>query len=302
MKVRKTLARMTRRAFRKKLITFGVSTFMCLALTATGFAAWMLSNDANKGASGEIEVAAVSEAGIEVGDLAFLEKDASGALLKNFKFEPLEDDTDGRVRWDKKNSEDMDIKIGWTLTNYQNVKSTYLELEVPATIKTLIDNEYIALPSEFSWNADSGKYVYSIPELKETPEPLNDGRLTYKYNKDGESVNIEFELTLTFLWGDKFAGQNPSYYFDEHETGKLASYDTIKNTLNELKAAAHGLTPERILEQIATADKANGTDLATQYKDETNTGVLLGLLSEKNQQSLFDKAPVYKLTVYALAA
>ena len=309
MKAGKILARTTRRAFRRKLVTFGISSFMCLSLTATGFAAWMLSNDAQKDAAGEIEVASVSEAGVAISNLEFTTEE------KNFKLEPAKDDKTGKVRWDGTNCENMSVGIKWTLSNYQNVGETYIEFKLPPTIQKLIDDNYIALPAEFATGTSTTEtidglsysvYKYSIPTLTYTEgkntdtKELND-TLSYTYTKDGEVVNVDFDLTLTLKWGSRFNGKNPSIYFDSDTLNSESdkNYDTVKNTLNELKAAAHGITPAMAL------DKITDETLKEQLGD-ASAGVILGHLSEANYNSFFtgnnNKIPPYKVVVYATVA
>ena len=309
MKAGKIIARTTRRAFRKKLITFGLSAFMCLALTATGFAAWMLSKDAQKSAEGNIQVAAVSEAGIEMSDLAFSPSDVT-----SFKLEPLQNDESGQVRWDGTNYENLTVGLTWTITNFQNVgNGTFIEFAIPATIQAIVDKNYIALPTEFVEDEEkSGEaytvYAYELPAVSlatgDGGATLPSGDLTINsniisgtYTKTGESVTASFNLTLQLKWGTAFNSKNPSEYFDD---GNHNDYATIKNTLNDLKAASHGLDKTTLLNLIKSEiNEAKSNEL----KDIATAAEILGELTEAEQDKIFAKAPIatYKVTVYAKA-
>lgn len=315
MKLIKTVSRTTRRAFRKKLVMFGISTFMCLALTATGFAAWMLSSNAREELAGNIEVAAVSEAGIEIENLVFADEN-----VKNFKFEPVKNDVSGPVRWDGDDAHVENMKVGftWTLVNYQNVKETFIDFKIPATIQKLIDDDYIAIPEQFVkqgateeiGNVTYTVYRYNVPtiEIPTNSTPVDgvsiENILTYKITNTGTAgepvANIDFALTLTINWGEKFNKTNPSLFYDTYEVNGVVTdekYLEIKNTLNELKAAAHGITKDDALAKITDLELKNALANAT-------VGEILGHLDEANQESLFGgnhAIPAYYLVVNATA-
>ena len=146
----KTILRLTRSSYRRKLIMFGFSIFMSLALTATGFAAWVLSKDAVKDTEGQVQVGAVTEASIEISDIIFTDKDADSNVLDTFLIEPLESDTDGRVRNNGVDFEDMDLNIQWTVTNYQLVGDFYVSFKLPEGVYKAIKANYITLPAGFT--------------------------------------------------------------------------------------------------------------------------------------------------------
>ena len=142
--------RLTRKSYRRKLIMFGFSVFMSLALTATGFAAWVLSKDAVKNTEGQVQVGAVTEKTIEISDITFTKKDGNGAAIKSFLFEPAKDDSEGRVRWNGVDFENMDLTIQWTIVNYQLVGDYYVEFKLPAGIYNAIEEGYITLSDSFT--------------------------------------------------------------------------------------------------------------------------------------------------------
>ena len=261
---RKTV-KLTRSAYRRKIVMFGVSIFMSLALTATGFAAWVLSKDAKVQTDGGIEVGAVTEANVEIKDLLFVDKDQQNNDIKNFVFEPKADDTTGRVR--RSNDalpEDMDIRLQWTVVNYQNVDNLFVEFKIPATVKTAIDRGYLALPENFVLQqqtetiTEKTYYIakYDIGNAITASGTTNDGLLSYTVSDVGGVKTVVFNMTVQFLWGETFGGQNPGLYYDLDEEGVTVPYETVKATLNQFKATVHGITYDAAFEAKTEEQKA----------------------------------------------
>ena len=263
--MKKNLLRLTRSSYRRKLIMFGVSIFTSLALTATGFAAWVLSQDAQGSLDGNVQIGAVQEANIEIEDLDFVNDKNS------FIFEPLESDVSGRVRNDGENFESLTVSIAWSLTNYQSVGDIYVDLLIPTSVKVAIDANYITLPAglefvtEGEQNAlvtrvktigegDSAKQVtYYVARYEIAPDLSGSGSLaidgtetpfgTYEITADENDETVKtaaFTADLTFGWGSAFGYENPGIYFDG--TGAGVEYDDVKEALLQLKFALHGMT------------------------------------------------------------
>ena len=261
--LKKNFLKLTRKSYRRKLIMFGAAIFMSLALTATGFAAWILSNDAKKDQNGSVEVGAVAETSIELSDITFDKTTDTQQEIKTFYFEPLATDNQGRVRYDNKNKpapEDLDININFSLNNYQIVGDLYVEFKIPATIQAAIDAGYITLVGEYQKlgtevikvgekDVTYQVYKYSIGSTISETGKTSDNIVSYTYAKTGDVEKIDVVMTLKFAWGAKFgategvAGQNPGIYFDTHEVGKNVEFATVKNELNTMKALMHGITP-----------------------------------------------------------
>lgn len=306
--------RTTRRAFRRKLLTFGLATFMCVALSATGFAAWMLSNDARADVNGGLQVGAVSEAGIEI-DPPVIDGSA------NFLFEPQASDTTGRVRYDGANSENLDVVVSWSLSNYQSLKETVLEFKVPETVQDLVTEGYVSLPgwllnqkTEDIKGTDGVERKYFVYTMTIARDAINTDSTTtsgtyqnvlaYEFEKTGDSVTMNFTLTIAFAWGEtRFGGQNPGVYFDlpDHSDASkttFITYETIRDTLNELKAASHGLDRATLLAQF-TAQEQESLGIDSSW----SAGKLLSHLSKDKQDALFaaNAIPNYYLVINAIA-
>jgi len=289
MKQKKNM-RYTRRSYKRKLVIFGVSIFMSLALCATGFAAWVISKDTNKTADGEVQIGAVTEASVEISDIKFVKDrtnlEDDGPV--NFVFEPKADDTTGRVRADRDNntpSENMNVLFTWSIKNYQIVSDVYVDFKIPLSVYEAIENKWITLPSEFEIQPGTVK----IPDTEEGKEykiarykiqytdadgqlvritdsgETNDKIVSYtvQYSETDPTVidNVTFVMEIKFGWGQVFNGLNPGIYYDtpyenDLEKGKGVSYEDLKATLNEFKATLHGIEYNATFEGYSEAKKA----------------------------------------------
>lgn len=254
------LERLTRKSYRRKLIMFGASIFMSLALVATGFAAWVLSKDAQVQGEGEVQVGAVKESSIEISAITFADN------IKNFVFEPQEGDAAGRVRNDGSNFENMDITISWQVSNYQIVGDLFVEFKIPETVHNAIEAGFISIPAEFvkkdtvDTKQVEGKnyyvYTYNIGANKAAGTVDVDDYFSYTVTEDAGVKTMQCELTLKFNWGNKFGNDNPGIYYDTDATGKEVPFETVKATLNEFKATLHGITYNAEFEAKSEEEKA----------------------------------------------
>lgn len=289
--LKQTFLKLTRKSYRRKLILFGTSIFMSLAMSATGFAAWVLSKDANVSAQGSVEVAAVVESSIEISEIQFVTKGADGQLLvddenkpvRTFHFEPPANDNAGWVRWDGTNSELMSLEIQWTLNNYEIVGDYYVEFQIPKTIQDAIDATYIALQTgegQFTMATDTAGqpiYVTLVDEEEREAEyvtythiisrgteqdPTLSGNgnqggsdfLTYAVTTDPSGVkSIQVNLHLTFVWGTAFDGKNPGEYYDQIPAP--ATFEDAKAALNTMKALMHGIDVDTYLNVPGNTEK-----------------------------------------------
>lgn len=310
MKITKNV-RLTRRSYRRKLIMFGVSIFMSLALVATGFAAWVLSNDANAKQSGAVELAAVHEESVDISNITFIKDDNSNDREKadQFTFEPLANDKLGRVRYDgTSHPENLDVKFQWTIDNYPIVGEIFVDFKVPATVYTAITNGWLALDmkdgpddtgfelvgEESMKNGGSTDIEYKVLRyyVQTTQGAINadgsstDGVVSYTVEKPDDVVSsVTFQMNIKFSWGRVFDGKNPCIYYDTPNSdptyGANIAYKDVKKTLNEFKATLHGLT----LEEDFNIDTFNG-------------------LPESDKASLYEASPIpsYYIVINAQVA
>lgn len=223
------MAKLTRNSYKRKIILFGVIVFMSIALISTGFAAWVMSQEKKQSTSGNVTVGAVTEGNIEV----ILDP----LTVKDFKFEPKESDTTGRVRNDKTNFESLTVTVTGTIKNTQFLKEATIKMNVKDAVKQAETAGYIILPE-----CANSEVVLTLTE-----SGTNEKKFSYD---------------ITFKWGSKFGGENPGEYYDsdafnptEEELNgfegtqeeKITAY--IKSVLN----AFHALMDTSTYEVVVTA-------------------------------------------------
>lgn len=320
MKTKKTSRRMTRRSFKRKLIMFGASIFASLAITATGFATWVLSTDASSKNEGGIEVASVSDAGVGIESIAFLDRNGDDPI-RNFKFEPVAGDTTGRVRVDEdNNSEDMDVRLGWTVKNYQHIASSVIDFKIPEGVYNAIQKGYIALPAAFVQQTNNGEpktevidsvkyylYKFTAPEITANGN-TDDNILAWTVNQTQDVTDVTFVLTLKFVWGETFdgdgdgIGENPSIYYDkafsDSTKGIGVEYQTAKATLLDLKASIFNVTEA---DKSVALSKIGDQTTKNSVSDKGIMEVL-GAMSAEEQNAFYSTkaAPKYKVVIHAI--
>ncbi len=188
------MAKLTRNSYKRKIILFGVIVFMSIALISTGFAAWVMSQEKKQSTSGNVTVGAVTEGNIEV----ILDP----LTVKDFKFEPKESDTTGRVRNDGTNFESLTVTVTGTIKNTQFLKEATIKMNVQNHVNQAVTDGYIVLPE------CAGKEVVLT---------LTDG---------GSKTEKKFTYDITIEWGSKFGNVNPGEYYDS---------DAFSPTEEELK-------------------------------------------------------------------
>lgn len=175
------MAKLTRNSYKRKIILFGVIVFMSIALISTGFAAWVMSQEKKQSTSGNVTVGAVTEGNIEV--------TLDPLTVKDFKFEPKESDTTGRVRNDKTNFESLTVTVTGTIKNTQFLKEATIKMNVKDAVKQAETDGYIILPE-----CANSEVVLTL-----TKSGTNEKKFSYD---------------ITFKWGSKFGGENPGEYYD----------------------------------------------------------------------------------------
>lgn len=209
------MKKFTRKFYNKKLVALGLSSFMGIGLTSTGFAAWVMSKDANEAPEGNVNVAVITDASakIELDEPATYDAQKKlWSLNDAFSFDAKATDNQGRIRFGGTGAgEDLSLTISGYLTGNEGIKyDLTAQVVLPEGVKNALDQGYIA------W-ADGTDY-----QTTQTIELSEDDKFT---------------ITLSFVWGEKFASMNPSEYYDVHETGKA----TDDETMNAELAAFHSV-------------------------------------------------------------
>ncbi len=223
------MAKLTRNSYKRKIILFGVIVFMSIALISTGFAAWVMSQEKKQSTSGNVTVGAVTEGNIEV----ILDP----LTVKDFKFEPKESDTTGRVRNDGTNFESLTVTVTGTIKNTQFLKEATIKMNVKDAVKQAETAGYIILPE-----CANSEVVLTLTE-----SGTNEKKFSYN---------------ITFKWGSKFGGENPGEYYDsaafnpsEEELSSFEGTQEEKITayIKSVLDAFHALMDTSTYEVVVTA-------------------------------------------------
>ena len=223
------MAKLTRNSYKRKIILFGVIVFMSIALISTGFAAWVMSQEKKQSTSGNVTVGAVTEGNIEV----ILDP----LTVKDFKFEPKESDTTGRVRNDGTNFESLNVTVTGTIKNTQFLKEATIKMNVKDAVKQAETAGYIILPE-----CANSEVVLTLTE-----SGTNEKKFSYN---------------ITFKWGSKFGGENPGEYYDsaafnpsEEELSSFEGTQEEKITayIKSVLDAFHALMDTSTYEVVVTA-------------------------------------------------
>lgn len=232
------MARITRKSYKRKKIVLGLCMFASVALISTGLAAWVISADANRENSGNINVGTVNDGTIEFGEVNYSAGD--------FRFDADINDTTGRLKYDSKYSDEYE-RLTVTVSGYV-INADYLdELTV-----------FLDVSDEVKSAADVDKYI-KLPECALDEVTLGTGALemytitaedvvnkTYASLVEGDKI-CKFKYDITFSWGEAFNNVNPGYYYDDPNTGGKfttgengkknyeISNETVKNTMDDVK-------------------------------------------------------------------
>ncbi|MCQ2772307.1 MAG: hypothetical protein MJ238_03415 [Bacilli bacterium] len=204
------MAKLTRKSYKRKKITFAAVLLAGIALVSTGFAAWVLSNNVSKDGTGNIKVGKVSDSSITM----TVEKSAN-----DFKFDPAENDNTGRVRWDGTNFENLSVDFTITCEAATPVLADVkVNMAKVAAIDSAIANNYIVAPA--CYGAD---VVIPVADMSKVED---EGKTTWTKT-----------YTVAFTWGSAFDNKNPSIYYDteypdDSAKGKGVAMETVKNTLD----------------------------------------------------------------------
>lgn len=198
------MAKLTRKSYKRKKITFAAVLLAGIALVSTGFAAWVLSSQVAKKAEGNVTVGAVSKTNLEL--------TVTPSTDANFSFEPLENDVSGRVRWDGTHSENLSVTFDLELTSTADVlKDVTVKMDQVDEIDAAVAAGYIVAPTCYN----------DVITLQAS-----------SFEKDTTSgYTWTTSYTVAFSWGDTFGNVNPSKYYDTVEAGIAVSDENVASTL-----------------------------------------------------------------------
>lgn len=219
------MKKLTKKHYNRKLFAFGSMLFVSIGLISTGFAAFVLSTNAEASTDGNIEVGIIDANSMEITDVAL--------SSPSFRFDAKSSDKTGRIRGKEGEEEVLSVTVTGKVTNASYLKKLVVNLVVPeTTVKAAATKGYIILPACAS-------------------EPVEITSLT-----PGVDDTKTFSYTISFSWGEKFDKDNvadddpsdnlnPCEFYDltNGSGGYLVDDETMVSTMTNFRALMYGLDP-----------------------------------------------------------
>lgn len=226
----------TRKSFSRKAIIIIASVFLVISLTATGFAAWLISNDAGDKKDGNVTVSDISD--------QILGVTIDTATPEKINFGPAKGDTTGNIQYVSTDAEDVEslkVTVKGTVKNFNTMKQMEVSIKVP---------DSVIKAAGYKLNEDGNTYSedVSLPKYIELPAGAQDSKGNYivsgskvvytKESKIGEkpvftvsATEATFEFVIEFKWGALFENENPSKYLDGEVSEKTIDGTELEKLL-----------------------------------------------------------------------
>lgn len=226
----------TRKSFSRKAIIIIASVFLVISLTATGFAAWLISNDAGDKKDGNVTVSDISD--------QILGVTIDTATPEKINFGPAKGDTTGNIQYVSTDAEDVEslkVTVKGTVKNFNTMKQMEVSIKVP---------DSVIKAAGYKLNEDGNTYSedVSLPKYIELPAGAQDSKGNYivsgskvvytEESKIGEkpvftvsATEATFEFVIEFKWGALFENENPSKYLDGEVSEKTIDGTELEKLL-----------------------------------------------------------------------
>lgn len=248
------MAKLTRKSYKRKKVAFAAVVLGGVALVSSGFAAFVLSANADQKNEGGIQVGTVKNGALtmkvysydsatsKIGD----EIVADATLTKEyFSFDAdakgtTEDNADGNGVKDGvvQNNVKYEAEQGRKPENLENtfvieVTSDTDSLKSFSVSMTTKGTEGFAKPENAGFvvlpdcAADGGITPITDFSVAAAPALTNDTcKIEKGTGEGGTGFKWTFTYTVAFKWGKRFNGKNPCYFFDNKETSAYSDTET----------------------------------------------------------------------------
>lgn len=212
---------------KRKSLTLLVCLLACLALGSVGFAAWVITNDANAQDTGTIRVDVVKDARLSISaeitqgeQIIFGAKEKAPTVANNWmKYEETDDNG---------------LKLNENLTSVIKIVIGNFDYVDKLTI-TLVEDQ-----TAYYAEALAKGYVAELPKIE-----LTQAELQALVDKDADDNNkiedgeLTVYLDINFAWGTAFDGKNPIDYYNGFEYSDELGDESIER-LQELRETFEG--------------------------------------------------------------
>ena len=223
--------------YKRKKIAFAAVILGGVALVSSGFAAWVLSQDKTANGGGAFTVGKVEDGSLEMEITSeLLKKEIVSNDVKDkwvagnpsegtdkFVFDSQFNDTDGRVKYKAGTEEYEQLSIRYTAkitSDTDSFDKLTINMDSNTWVEQHVTNGEIVAPDCYKNGFTIGGTGTDLAE-----------NLRVSSEKDSSTnKNVwTIQTTVSFKWGEKFDGLNPSVYYDKDYTG-TSGYDYVKPT------------------------------------------------------------------------
>lgn len=213
------MAKITRKSYKRNKIVLGASLFAGIALISTGFAAFVISAAANNENKGNVTVGITKNTTLKITDTTPNEE-------KNFSFEPNKAEKDNPyVHKEADEVEKLQVVVTGKIENAAQFKRLSVKLAQHEGVDKAVADEYIVAPS--CYNNETIIYNVNGEEGQTQIPAVTDDKDGVKAESDG---TYSFKTTVSFTWGSKFEGINPSEFYskEKFENGTVNATNVSK--------------------------------------------------------------------------
>ena len=213
--------RSTRRGFGRRALSFGLAIFCAITLMSVGFAAWVLSNNANIDSTGGIKTETITDKSVNIvitnadkNKQLFDSVDESGVGTgpQNLVFGHLPvdnpDANKGFIQTDGEEgsalNEDLFFTVKGTVDNIDKIGELHFQVRVPDSLLTAAGLSRVG----DTWSYDPAKAFIRLPSFARDSEGNQIPYITGAYTTDGDgNINYEYgwdgsKMTEDVLWVD----------------------------------------------------------------------------------------------------
>lgn len=259
---------------KKRKLTVLITILCILATVSIGFAAWVITNDANKSTEGNIQVDVVDDK--RLGMEASIKDNESIIFGAKAKAEGVQYDwlkyeqsvTDANVIMD----EHLTVYLSLTIENYSYLADevaivlTVAEAEGKTVYKEALEAGYVgnlpsmniskeqlidyaAAPLEKELADKQAEYAEVIAasgansaEAIALDEQIKSLTSQIENLRNGNASSLSCDIPITFNWGAKFNGLNPIDYYNSFEYDEDLANETeevLKDLFNKLNSTTY---------------------------------------------------------------
>ena len=252
------MAKLTRKSYKRKKIAFAAVLLGGVGLVSSGFAAWVLSAQANSNATGNVKVGTVKNGALKINvyknsDFATDEIVNDGSA-DSFSFNADSKDVNSgntnknnHVYWEEKEGEEAEkmeltfyVKITSKVDSFANLVVNFAVTDSkgsnPSNYKKAVEEGYVVLPDCAKENGttitldDTGKKFKSDLVSESSNDKLLESS-TVEHTNESDDFVYKIAYTVKFGWGERYNKVNPCYFFDGESIGN----ESFKNGGNVLK-------------------------------------------------------------------